>query len=160
MILKLKPLCNGDFYKNLNYSNGVLDIENLEQWKAFLFQNKNRKSNKKTEDNSKFEFKRIKKNLVGIQNLIDTIKFDNEITDGLFLDYSSFVNIFLYFKNNDDFLLYVQDTCEARGEKIIKNINEAFDYIKNEGVVISQVLKLKIDKNSWEKLYNMYEKKQ
>lgn len=165
MILKINTIINGQIYEKLSFfKNNQLLVEN-NNWNEFLFQNKERKNNKKEIDSKNFIKKRIKKNIIGFENAITIFGFNNELAYGYFLDYSSYVNIFLYFKNEQDIIDYVQDTCEARGETNEKNFikitsfNDALNYLKKEDVVISKVEKIFIDEHKWNIFKKEYETK-
>ena len=72
----------------------------------------------------------------------------------------SYVNIFQYFKDNNDIYDYVLDLCEARGEKPIKSPNDAIDYLVSEGVVISKINSIYIDETEWNNFKSLYETKE
>ena len=160
MKIKLNVLHNKQLYKQFNFlDNDVLTIENIADFEEFMFQNKTRKNNNVKNDNDNFRFKRVKKNLKSFQDLINLIGYDKNDVKGYFLDYSSYVNIFLYFKNMDEILWMVQDTCEARGDEKINSLNEAINFLKNEDVVISEIIEFNINEIEWQQLLSKYEKK-
>lgn len=159
MKIKLNVLHNKQLYKQFNFlDNDVLTIENIADFEEFMFQNKTRKNNNTKNDNDNFRFKRVKKNLKSFQDLINLIGYDKKDVKGYFLDYSSYVNIFLYFKNMDEILWMVQDTCEARGDEKINSLNEAINFLKNEDVVISEIIEFNINEIEWQQLLSKYEK--
>lgn len=159
MKIKLNVLHNKQLYKQFNFlDNDVLTIENIADFEEFMFQNKTRKNNNVKNDNDNFRFKRVKKNLKSFQDLINLIGYDKNDVKGYFLDYSSYVNIFLYFKNMDEILWMVQDTCEARGDEKINSLNEAINFLKNEDVVISEIIEFNINEIEWQQLLSKYEK--
>lgn len=151
MKLKIKILKNSNNYselkKNLNNEN-ILIIENKEEWKNFFSQNIKRKNGQNITEN--FINKRILKNIKGFELIIEKIKFNKKILEGYFLDYSSFISIYLYFESDQNLLDYVKDTCEARGDKIVNNFNEAINYLANENVTIASVVSLEINQNQWD----------
>lgn len=159
MKIKLNVLHNKQLYKQFNFlDNDVLTIENIADFEEFMFQNKTRKNNNVKNDNDNFRFKRVKKNLKSFQDLINLIGYNKNDIKGYFLDYSSYVNIFLYFKNMDEILWMVQDTCEARGDEKINSLNEAINFLKNEDVVISEIIEFNINEIEWQQLLSKYEK--
>lgn len=162
MNFKAKTFKNNQIYNSLkqfNKETNEIIISEKNDWIDFFSQNKERKNkpNSNNKVNPNFINKRILKNIKGFYSVIETTGFNTKQTSGYFLDYSSFVNIFLYFKNDDDLLNYVADTCEARGDKKVSNLNEAINYLTNEDVVISHVSELEIDKSKWEQLVKEYE---
>ncbi|MDE6893831.1 MAG: hypothetical protein K2J02_00455, partial [Malacoplasma sp.] len=89
--------------------------------------------------------------------IIEKINFNKNINKWYFLDYSSFVSIFLYFENENDILNYVIDTCEARGDKKVNNFNEAINYLASENVTIANVIDLEIEEIEWKKFKEEFE---
>lgn len=158
MNLKLKNLHNQNIYNNLSsYKDKTLCIDSIDKWKEYFLLNKERKNKEANSTNNNFLNKRIKKNLKGFELLVNSIGLNKKITNGYFLDYSSYVNIYLYFDSMDNILLYVNDTCEARGDKQVGSIQEAINYLKNEDVVISEVEEIFIDENEWKSFKDSFE---
>lgn len=162
MNFKVKTFKNNSIYESLkqyNKSTNELIIKEKNDWIDFLSQNKERKNktNSNQNINTNFINKRILKNIKGFDSLIQNSGFNKQLTSGYFLDYSSYVNIFLYFKDDQDLINYVIDTCEARGDNKVTNFNEAINYLANEDVVISNVIELEINENQWKDLIKEYE---
>ncbi|MDE5767489.1 MAG: hypothetical protein K2H56_02965 [Malacoplasma sp.] len=158
MKLKIEIFKNINNYSKLktaSINNSVLLLESENQWKEFFSQNIERKNNKNPNQN--FINKRILKNIKGFELIIEKINFNKNINKGYFLDYSSFVGIFLYFESENDILNYVIDTCEARGDKKVNNFNEAINYLANENVTIASVIDLEIEEIKWKKFKAEFE---
>ncbi len=158
MKLKIKIFKNINYYSKLKTTSivdNVLLLENEKQWREFFSQNTERKNNKNPNQN--FITKRILKNIKGFELIIEKINFNKNINKGYFLDYSSFVSIFLYFENENDILNYVIDTCEARGDKKVNNFNEAINYLASENVTIANVIDLEIEEIEWKKFKEEFE---
>ena len=162
MKINLEPIKNKNIYDDLKtFKNGNLLLETQENWSEFFLQNNDRKRNNNSGSNKEtYIKKRILKNIKGFELLIEQIKFNQEVKIGFFLDYSSYVNIFQYFKDNNDIYDYVLDLCEARGEKPIKSPNDAIDYLVSEGVVISKINSIYIDETEWNNFKSLYETKE
>lgn len=160
MIVELNVVKNKNVYqKTLNLNDDNVTLKSKSDFENFFFQNKERKnkSNEK-ELNDNFKRKRINKSITAFEEVIQKIGFDKTKTDGYLLDYSSYVSIFSYFENENDLLLYVQDICEARGDKIVSSINEAWSYLIADGVVISKVKQFYINSNEWDEFKKTYQK--
>ena len=67
-------------------------------------------------------------------------------------------DLFLVFKELDDIFYYVQDTCEARGEQIVTDIDQALSYLKKDETLIYVIDKFEISKDDWESIYNEFSK--
>lgn len=159
MKLEIQPIKNANIYKNLkSLNNDKLVLNNKDNWEEFFLQNVDRKRHASNPDsNEKYLKKRTMKNIKGFETLIDQIKYNKKIDSGFFLDYSSFVNIFQYFKNEEEIFNYILDLREARGEKPINQHSEAIEYLVSEGVVISKVSEIFIEQNEWNKFKSEYE---
>lgn len=68
-----------------------------------------------------------------------------------FVDHSNYANLFLTFENDNNILEYVQDMCEARGEKIPKNLDSAFDYLINENTYVMKIKEFEINLDEFRK---------
>lgn len=77
-----------------------------------------------------------------------------------YLDHKSYCNLFLTFKSEQDILYYVEDTNLGRGEDVVKNIDQALNYLKNDQTLVYVIDEFKIDKNDWKHIYDTYAKKQ
>ncbi|WP_412032526.1 hypothetical protein [Malacoplasma muris] len=81
------------------------------------------------------------------------------INSGMYyLDHKNYCNLFLVFKELDDIFYYVQDTCEARGEQIVTDIDQALSYLKKDETLIYVIDKFEISKDDWESIYNEFSK--
>lgn len=70
-----------------------------------------------------------------------------------FIDHSNYANLFLTFDKDNNVLEYVQDMCEARGEKIPKNLNHALDYLVNENTYVMKIKEFNIDLNEFKNYF-------
>lgn len=73
-----------------------------------------------------------------------------EFSGKILVDHTEYAPLLLIFNSTDDLLLYCQDTCEARGDKIPINIQEALNCFASENVHIHKIIELSITENEWE----------
>lgn len=62
-----------------------------------------------------------------------------------FIDHSNYANLFLIFDSENNVLEYVQDLCEARGEKIPKNFANSLEYLIDENTYVMKIKEFDID---------------
>lgn len=102
------------------------------------------------------------KTFKGFDLFLKSLEVKNDkyvINSGMYyLDHKKYCNLFLVFKKLDDIFYYVQDTCEARGEKIVTDIDQALSYLKNDETLIYVIDKFEIAKDDWESIYNEFSK--
>lgn len=59
-------------------------------------------------------------------------------------------HLLIYFKSEKEIIDYVNDTLKAWGErKRVKSFESAKDFLKDQGVVLSTVKKIFINKDQW-----------
>lgn len=87
----------------------------------------------------------------------ENAKFENGkyvINKKYLLDYKAYCNLFITYNNEEEILYYVQDNCEARGETIPKDFNKAMNYLKNDNVIVWEILEFTIEKEIIDSLLN------
>lgn len=156
MILKIKPIINVELYNDFqNYKNDKNEIILNNNQTIIKFLTQNEKIKNKI-NNENYFTKKIKKSLNSFKNLVEQIGFDNPIKSGYLIDYSNYIEIFLIAKNQNELIYHVEDTCLARGEKFEANFNNSLNFLKNEKVVVSEIIEIIFKQKEWLNLISKY----
>lgn len=140
MKIKLKKINEKLKYNNLKikYESGEIIISTLEDLYQLLFA-------------ESYDANKCLKSFISLiennKNLI------NNKETFYFLDYSNYLNLYQIFKSEKELLYYVQDTCEARGERIPKNIEEAILYLEDENIYLNKIQFEDINENELKNKY-------
>lgn len=116
-------------YPNKKYEKNILEINSLYEWIT----------------NSSKPFK--------CMHAFDVLLKENKnLNKKILVDHTKYAPLLLVFNTMDEILLYCQDTCEARGDKIPKNIIDALNYLTSEEIYIHKINEWQLNQKEWDEI--------